>query len=283
MSNEERVAMIRAADYPQEELAALFYDNMPLIHKTIERFARSPADVEDLVQEAFFPFLESVKEYDESAGYAFITDCLHRITWSLCEYAGKQGVVAIPSWLYTLFQKIRELDQAHDGKCPDQLAADVLGVPLKKVREARCTMRSLWSVSLDEADEEGELSPLIDILEDKDETASFERREDREAMLSLWACVETLPTSQAFVVTEYYRKGRTFQEIGEELQASHRKAELLRDAALPALSKMRRVRDLAEIFGYGSTKAYYRKRQEILNGEGSVVEWLAEQREKYGL
>lgn len=283
MTNEERVERIRSAEHPEKDLATLFYANMPLIRKTAARYARDEDELEDLIQECFFPLVDAVAEYDLEAECSFISYFIRRCQWHLFRYMSRQGPVLVPSHIYLLAGKLRAFENEHGGHCTDEEAAAALEVPLEAIDAARIALASRTAASLEKNEDEPESLSLSESIADESQVEIFHRVDDLESLSLVWSCVDMLPARQSYIIREYYQQGKTFHEIAEDLGVCYQRVAQLRQSSLPVLARMQKMKELALQFDYDSSGAMRRSRQAFNNGGGSAPEWIIEQRERHGL
>lgn len=79
MDNETLVSHIQQGD--TYLLGALYQKNKRLVYQTCMRYVRGYHTIDDMAQEAYFPFLRAVYAYRKDTGYRFSTYLCNAISW----------------------------------------------------------------------------------------------------------------------------------------------------------------------------------------------------------
>lgn len=118
MDNESMVSRIQQGD--SSLLGALYQKNRRLIYKTCMRYVRGYHTIDDMAQEAYFPFLRAVYAYRKDTGYLFSTYLCNAINW----YFIRRHKQRPPDMEVCLLDAPISADQPDGDKRVDMLADD---------------------------------------------------------------------------------------------------------------------------------------------------------------
>lgn len=146
----------------QADLAARL---LPLVGQVAQRYGGLGIALDDLEQVGSIGLLNAIANFDPDRGVRFETYARHLIAGEIRHYLRDQGsVVRRPRWFHELDHRVRQAATTLTqrlGRLP--LApeiADELGIPVRWVMEAARTRESFRFLSLDEAREDGDGTPV---------------------------------------------------------------------------------------------------------------------------
>lgn len=149
-------------------------------------------------------------------------------------FKAKDGLPLASYFKYSLTNEIRKL---LGGKNAALNNADRLDAPLKNG---------------DEGDEAGALDRLIDDAAQE----SFERIEDESIADTVRAAVVNLPDRLRAIIDLYYFRGLNYLKCGAVLGVSRERARQLKNVALDRLRNDSGIKQLADAYGYSSSRIY---------------------------
>lgn len=106
-TNDEIIESIKAGN--TDDIAVLWEKNQGLVRLVIKREIKPPEqDIDDLTQQAFFGFMDSVNRYEIGGKANFATFAYKGIAWSLKRYYLQGGYACcIPDYMKTLIRKYK--------------------------------------------------------------------------------------------------------------------------------------------------------------------------------
>ena len=90
MTNEELVALIQAGDHVQDNMGQLYQQNKNFIVGIALPFSNA-ADMDDLMQEAYFGLYKAAQKFDPDLGFKFLTYAEYPIRVSVQRYCQNNG------------------------------------------------------------------------------------------------------------------------------------------------------------------------------------------------
>jgi len=208
---------------------------LPLARSLARRGSEPP---EDLEQVACLALVKAVDAFDASREIAFTSYAVPCITGAIKRHFRDRGwSVRVPRPLQELALRVERVHEelftaAGTPPTPAQIA-ELAGVEVEAVLEARAAYRALHADSLDqpwswgEGDEGGS---LLDTLGDRD--IEIRRAFDR---VMLGALLETLEERERLIVRLYYQDELTQAEIGRRLGYSQMHISRLLQRAIERL------------------------------------------------
>ena len=281
MTNEELVALIQAGGHVSENMTMLYQQNRRFIAGIALPFSNS-SDLEDLMQEAYFGLERAVSKYDASLGYKFLTYAENWIRQSLQRYCQNNGnLKRMPIHVLeqiSQYQKFRSDFQAVVRDEPtDEEYCYHLGIKKQRLKELRKYMISTETVSLDGIVPGTEDFTLADVVADDfnlEETVC-DTLADEQAKTVIWGAVSDLGGNASEVVHGYYKNGETLQSISDRLEVSIERVRQIKHRAISNLRRNRKLKEAAEVYGYGCGKAYHWGLGRFKNTGLSSTEFLA--------
>lgn len=263
MTNEELVALIQSGVDVQNNMGHLWEQNRNFIIKIALPFSKS-CELEDLIQEAYFGLERAVQKYDPEKGFQLLTYAEHQIRQAIQRYCQNSGQLKrVP--VHTLeqiskYQKFRSDYQAITGSEPvDEEYCIFLKISPKKLKELREYMAGAYTVSIDAPMPGTDDLVMGDAIPDDFnlEESVVEWAAHEQGKNDLWDAVNNLQGRQAEVIERYFRKDESYETIGIQMKISKEQVRQLRDKGIKALRGNRKVKEAAEVFGYGSYRAYH--------------------------
>lgn len=98
---------------------------------------------------------------------------------------------------------------------------------------------------------------------------------DEQAKTVIWEAVSDLGGNASEVVHGYYKNGETLQSISDRLEVSIERVRQIKHRAISSLRRNRKLKEAADVYGYGCAKAYYWGLGQFKNTGVSSTEYLA--------
>lgn len=278
VENEELVQQIQDGINPTENMEQLYLQNHSFIYQQAKKYS-AYADIDDLMQEAYFGLDEAVKHYIHAKEAKFITYLGFRLRGTFRRYIDNNGrIKRLPVHMieriskykkYITEQKIKGVESSDFLICRDlELTEQQLKNLRKAMYEAECISTSDLLPGVDNLTVEDSIS---DPLHLEEEVVEKTAREQAEVLI--WQIVDELEELQAEVVVGRYKESATLQEIGSQLDLSIERIRTIEKKALSILRKKRDISDIAEIYGY--MNAYRGTGYHAFKNYGSSVEYAA--------
>lgn len=255
MENEELVQQIQAGINPTENMEQLYLQNRSFIYQQAKKYS-AYADMDDLMQEAYFGLDEAIKHYKPDKETKFITYLFFWLQRAFRRYIDSNGhIKRIPVAMMGRISKYKKYisEQEKQGVEPSDFAIcrdlDLTEQQLinlrKAIYEAECISTSDLLPGADNITVEDSIADSLDLEEQVLEEVA---REQAETLI--WKIVDELEEQQAEVIVERYKKSATLQEIGNRLNLSKDRIRVIEKNALSILRCKREISDIAEIYGY---------------------------------
>ena len=281
MTNEELVALIQAGDHVRDNMGLLYQQNRRFITGIALPFSNS-VELDDLMQEAYFGLEKAVSKYDPTLGYAFLTYAENHIRLSIQRYCQNCGrLKRVPVHVLeqiSKYQKFRSDFQAVVGDEPtDEEYCCYLGIENRRLKELRKYMTGSETASLDGIVPGTEDFTLADVIADDFnlEESVCDTLADEQAKTTIWGAVSDLGGNASEVVQGYYKNGETLQGISDRLEVSIERVRQIKNRAISNLRRNRKLKEAAEVYGYGCAQAYHCGLGHFKNTGTSATEYLA--------
>lgn len=285
MTNEELVALIQAGVDVQENMGQLYQQNRNFIVGIALPYSKS-CELDDLMQEAYFGLEKAAKKFDADMGFKFLTYASSYITQAISRYCQDNGnLKRIPVHVLeriSKYQRFRDDYRMSVGKEPsDEQYCNFLGIGKPQLKELRSFMFEQTAYSFEDiAPGTDDLTLGESIPDDFDlEGSVVGSISEEHAGTLIEEAVSALPNARAAeVIRGCFWENKSLREVGERLSISPERVRQIQYKALKRLKIDRRIKEAAEIYGYGSGQAYHWGLNRWKNTGYSSVEFLAIQR-----
>jgi RNA polymerase sigma-B factor len=195
---------------------ALIRSHLPMARRCARRYHRGAEALEDLEQVASLALVCAADSFDPARGVAFSSYAMPCMLGALKRHYRDRGwALHVPRATKELAVRIDQIArEAPDAVTAIELA-DLAGVSVEEVLDAREAYRAMYTDSLDRPGTtggDGEPLSVLDFLGQEDE--GLDRACDRAALDTLLA---ELGERDRLLVTLYYRDGQTQAQIGKRL------------------------------------------------------------------
>lgn len=282
MSNEELVKEIQQGINTTDNMELLYRNNKGYIYKIAKRFS-GYADIEELMQEAYFGLYEAVQRYESDKEVKFMSYAGFWIKQAIKRYIDNCGqIVRIPVHETEMLSKynhvLRVYEQYYGKKPTDQYVCRILGISMGVLQNLKKTLHSYGTVmSLDEPAGEEEDCSLYEVIPG---TSNFEdkviEKVMRETPGSIWDIVRANTNDQEnHVIIGRYAKKRSLESLGSELHVSRERVRQIEVKALKKLRYPRILRELQKRYDIAIAGAYRGSVGRFKNTWTSSTEWAA--------
>lgn len=275
MENEELVQKIQSGINPTPNMEQLYLQNRSLIYQQAKKYAVY-ADMEDLMQEAYFGLYEAVKHYNPGKEVKFTTYLGYRIQSVLRRYVdNNRHIKRIPVHMVERISKYEKYiaEQKAIGIIPSDFLIcknlEITEQQLKNLRkaiyESECISTSDLLPGTDNFTVEDTIADPLDLEEEVVEEVAL-----KQAETLIWKIVGELEKTQSEIIVGRYKESLTLQEIGKRLNLSNERIRVIEKNALSILRKKHEISNIAEIYGY--MNVYKGTGLQAFKNNGSSVE-----------
>jgi len=256
LSKEDEVRYAKAAaNGSQEAKNALINHNLRLVVSIAKKYMGRGLTLSDLIQEGNFGLIKATEKYDVDKGFRFSTYATYWIKQSISRAVMDQTRnIRIPIHVIELISKIkkaeRDFQQSYNKEPKEADVAAVLGLDVKKIKEAYSWMKDTSSLDVVVGDDED--TTVGSFIEDESVADSFMNIEDDERKEAVQNILNTLTDREQLIIKSRFgigmNRAKTLDEIGTELGLSRERVRQIEAAALKKLRNPRRAALLKEFF-----------------------------------
>ena len=256
LSREEEIKLAEAAaNGSQKAKDDLVNHNLRLVVSIAKRYMGRGLTLLDLIQEGNMGLIKAVDKYDVSKGFKFSTYATYWIKQAISRAVMDQARnIRIPVHIIELMSNIkkveRDFQQAHGREPKEAEVAAVLGIEVKKVKEAYTWMKDTTSLDIMVGDDED--TTVGSFIEDESVVPAFAAIEENDRTTAIRKILDTLNDREKMVIVRRFGIGldraETLDEIGKELGLSRERIRQIEAAALRKLRNPRRANLLKEFF-----------------------------------
>lgn len=256
LSKEDEVRYAKAAaNGSQEAKDALINHNLRLVVSIAKKYMGRGLTLPDLIQEGNFGLIKATEKYDVDKGFRFSTYATYWIKQSISRAVMDQTRnIRIPIHVIELISKIkkaeRDFQQSYNREPKEADVAAVLGLDVKKIKEAYSWMKDTSSLDVVVGDDED--TTVGSFIEDESVADSFMNIEDDERKEAVQNILNTLNDREQLIIKNRFgigmNRAKTLDEIGTELGLSRERVRQIEAAALKKLRNPRRAALLKEFF-----------------------------------
>ena len=256
LSREEEIKLAEAAaNGSQKAKDDLVNHNLRLVVSIAKRYMGRGLTLLDLIQEGNMGLIKAVDKYDVSKGFKFSTYATYWIKQAISRAVMDQARnIRIPVHIIELMSNIkkveRDFQQTHGREPKEAEVAAVLGIEIKKVKEAYTWMKDTTSLDIMVGDDED--TTVGSFIEDESVVPAFTAIEENDRTTAIRNILDTLNDREKMVIVRRFGIGldraETLDEIGKELGLSRERIRQIEAAALRKLRNPRRANLLKEFF-----------------------------------
>ncbi len=239
MSNEELVSLIQQGIDTKRNLYQLYQQNTGIMFHIAKKFS-CYAEIEDLLQEAYFGVCTAATQYKPEKG-EFSTYVYHHIYAVMSRYSKRNGSITISGHTKLLVTQYKKLiaDFEKQGQNPPSLevVAVYMGISEKTAGIVSEIAHRGISVSLDTPVGEENDCCLADMIQGSEgiEDSIVDEMQYEEMKKELWQQIEQLGPEPAHILHERYEHGATLKELAEGTRKTFNQVRAAEQEALKKL------------------------------------------------
>ena len=232
----ELAQKIREGD--QRALDRLVRANLRFVVSVAKQYQNQGLALPDLINEGNLGLIKAAEKFAETRGFKFISYAVWWIRQSILQALAEQSrIVRLPlnqvGSLNKIERAIADFEQANQRRPSPQEIADILDIPVEKVRESfRMSGRS---VSVDSPLGDGEDNTLLDVMSDADAVPTDSRLNHESLAVELRRALKDLPERERSIVESCYGIGReelSLEEIGLRFGLTRERVRQIKEKAL---------------------------------------------------
>ena len=256
MTNEELVRLIQSHVNESENMGLLYKQNERFIYNLTLPYSKR-AEIEDLMQEAYFGLQKAAYGYDTSKGVAFLTYASYKIQAVIQRYCFNNSLTKrIPIHILETIHKYHSFRKKYfdiNNEYPDdELVMKHLHIGKKRLMELKQIIHSEQCQSLND------VIPGTEGLTIEDGIAD-EINVENEVVYSLtanqinqgiWEAVNELDARSSEIITGIYKNGKTQLYYSELFKISNQMIGILQKKALKELKHNKKIKEAARFYDY---------------------------------
>lgn len=248
MDNEELVTAIRNGANRQNNMERLYLQNKGVMLKIARRYAAF-ANVEDLMQEAYFALDNAVNTFDNLRGAKFTTHLKYHLKAAFFRFIGRNTEVSISA---KDFERLNAYRRISAENLSDAEICVALNIGQQQLQTLRRMYSEISCISLNECysgadDQEMCLQDIIPSGENIEEDC-IDNISKEQAARELWNEVDQLDGQQAQIIKARYKYRNTRNAAAANIGVSFNEARVLERKAIAALRERQKLLELAEVF-----------------------------------
>jgi len=265
MSNEDLVEQIRCGNDTTGSLEKLYMNNKRYIFKIANRY-KAYADIEDLMQEAYFGLYEAVQHYECSHEVLFMTYAAYWIRQSITRYIYNNGnCIKITVGLNTKIYQYKKVVNAYESQLnrnpTEKEICRHLKIDSKALKRLEQTIQEVSTIdSLDrQTSSEDDSLILGDLIKDNVniENDVIDQIMKDKIKIELWEIVKANATERENeVIVGRFKRNMTLEALGSEQQISKEMVRTIESRTLRKLRLPRIRRDLEDRFEINYVRSY---------------------------
>jgi RNA polymerase primary sigma factor len=238
----EMAQRIRQGD--RVALERLTRANLRFVVSVAKQYQNQGLSLPDLINEGNLGLIKAAEKFDETRGFKFISYAVWWIRQSIMQAVNEQSrIVRLPLNQVTTLSKykkaIQEFEQEHQRKPSAEELAEIMDIPVEKVKDT--VNVSGKNISVDAPFGEAEDGTLLDVLQNTD-SPRVDNVLIRESLSTeIERIFATLSDREAEILKDSFGIGRqelTLEEIGIKFGLTRERVRQIREKAIRKLRHM---------------------------------------------
>jgi len=218
--------------------------NLRFVVSVAKQYQNQGLSLPDLINEGNLGLIKAAEKFDETRGFKFISYAVWWIRQSIMQAVNEQSrIVRLPLNQVTTLSKykkaIQEFEQKHQRKPSPEELAEIMEIPVEKVKDT--VNVSGKNVSVDAPFGEAEDGTLLDVLQNSD-SPKVDNALIRESLATeIERIFATLSDRESEILKDSFGIGRqelTLEEIGIKFGLTRERVRQIREKAIRKLRHM---------------------------------------------
>lgn len=286
MTNEELVILIQSKEDVRHNMGLLYQQNERFIYKVVLPYIKflgsTSLDKEDLLQEAYFGLVEAVNRFDADSGNKFITYAKYWIKTKVHRYIENHGrAKRIPSYELQLVSKYNQIRKSfsnyNDREPTSNDYMTILRLSKKQLEALEKCMREMYCQSIHDPVHGADGIDLSDTIRDTfnlEDTVLDDLCIEQDKAI-IWGAIGELDSRYIAIMKCRYKDNMTRTKIAQQHGVCGSRIRQIESDALRKLRCNQQLKELAQLYGYGSKSAYHYGLQRFRETGISCTEFLA--------
>ena len=232
----ELAARIHQGD--KAALDKLVRANLRFVVSVAKQYQNQGMSLLDIINEGNLGLIKAAEKFDETRGFKFISYAVWWIRQAILQaMAENSRIVRLPLNQVGLYNKVQramaDFEQANKRRASDDELADVLDMPVDKVRES---LRSSGrSVSVDQPITDGEDTTLLDVMPGVDQPSTDAGLNHESLAVEIGRVLKQLPGRESEILKSAFGIGcpeMSLEEIGEKFDLTRERVRQIKEKAL---------------------------------------------------
>lgn len=286
MTNEELVEKIQSGEDVEINMGLLYQQNKRLIYKFALPYS-DIADMDDLMQEAYFGLVKAVEKYDPEKEFKFITYAEWNIRGHLQRYCYNFGKNRrIPVHMIERMSKyhdvIRKYENEHGEKPSDDYIKKELQINTNQLKAIRKTILTCNTISFDDIVPGTDATFGETIADETDfQEEIVQKMAEEQVNSSVWKSVDELPSKMKDIIHLRHENGLSQKSVAENLGISAERIRQYEHKAYQLLKAKEAIQRAAEFYGCCNNSLLYHDSFSFYKNHGmSAIEYMVIKKEE---
>lgn len=286
MTNEELVEKIQSGEDVESNMGLLYQQNRRLIYKFALPYS-DMADMDDLMQEAYFGLVKAVEKYDPEKEFKFITYAEWNIRGHLQRYCYNFGKNRrIPVHMIERMSKyhdvIRKYENDYGEKPSDEYIKKELQINTNQLKVIRKTILTCNTISFDDIVPGTDATFGETIADETDfQEEIVQKMAEEQVNSSVWKSVDELPSKMKDIIHLRYENGLSQKSVAENLGISAERIRQYEHRAYQLLKAKEAIQRAAEFYDCNHNSMLYHDTLSFYKNHGmSAIEYMVIKKEE---
>jgi len=286
MTNEELVEKIQSGEDVESNMGLLYQQNRRLIYKFALPYS-DMADMDDLMQEAYFGLVKAVEKYDPEKEFKFITYTEWNIRGHLQRYCYNFGKNRrIPVHMIQRMSKYHDVTRKYENeygeKPSDEYIKKELQINTNQLKAIRKTILTCNTVSFDDIVPGTDATFGETIADETDfQEEIVQKMAEEQVNSSVWKSVDELDPKLRDIIHLRYENGLSQKSAAKNLGISAERIRQYEHKAYQLLKAKEAIQMAAEFYDCNHNSLLYHDSFSFYKNHGmSAIEYMVIKKEE---